>query len=362
MTSKRDTAGGLLPGFMRSVGWSASGSLLQAIAQLLALVVLARLLSPAAFGIVSAASLVTQSLLIAAEFGVGACLVQRSHLERAHLTSGATLAMLTAFIVATILWVLAPWCAQVFGTPELTDVLRVYGVVFVIKAIATVAEATLQRELRFGSLAASDGISFIVGYAGVAIVCALAGWSYWSIVAAHIAQTLLRSAMLLRAAGELPSFGWTRAAAGEIARFSLGQMLSRSGSLIANQSDSFVAGIALGAAPLGLYGRAQQLLIMPVNQLGAILDRVLFPTLAIIQGDPQRFGRGYRRALLLITLLALPLTVVVIAAAPDIVRIVLGAQWGGAVVPLQILAAGLAFRLFHKISDPSARAAGAIYA
>lgn len=347
--------------FAHGVLWSTSGTVVQGLSQLAVLVVLGRLLTPAEFGVATAATLVAQLSLVFAELGVAPAVVQRPQLDSRDIRVAFTLTCLLGVGVGTLLVATAPSLAVWFGSPELAGALRVYALVFLLRGASSVAEALLQRELRFRELAGIDSASFLLGYSLTACVLALAGFSFWALIMAYVAQAGVKSVLLLFSVRHAKVPLLDGSCIRQFVHFGIGQTLSRLSSYAASQADSFVlAGAGVGTR-LGEYGRAQQLAVMPGNQIGQVFDRVLFPTLAGIQENTERFRTGYARSLTAISMLALPASLLLIVLAPHIVPLVLGSGWHGVILPFQFLAGGLVFRLLHKVSDPTARAKGAVY-
>ncbi|TGQ03855.1 oligosaccharide flippase family protein, partial [Mesorhizobium sp. M00.F.Ca.ET.217.01.1.1] len=103
---------------------------------------------------------------------------------------------------------------------------------------------------------------------------------------------------------------------------------------LATQADRLVVGRWLGADALGLYGLSSQLMTTPAVIVGQVLDRVLFPTMALVQEQPARLARAYRSAIAGCALLVLPASVVVAIVAPELVAVILGRGWVGVVAPL----------------------------
>lgn len=346
---------------LSSFGWAAAGTGGQALFQLAALAIFARLLSPAEFGVVSAATIITQLSQIFNEFGIGPAIVQRKKLSDADIQVGFTLSCLFGGIVMLTLWTSSPMLAEVLHVPELTWVIRAYTVVFALKSYSAVAESLMQRELEFRLLARTDTISFALGYAGLGILCALYGLSYWSLVVAHLCQSAIKTGLVLRYRSHSKAISFDMDTVKSFLHFGTGQSVSRLGSYVASQGDSFVVAKVLGVERLGEYGRANQLVVMPGNHLGAIFDNVLFPMLSMVHGEKERFGTAYCRALSIIAMLGLPITALFYITAPEFALVLLGERWSNVIEPMKILALGLLFRLLHKISDPTARAAGAVY-
>ncbi|HTF28020.1 MAG TPA: oligosaccharide flippase family protein, partial [Flavitalea sp.] len=125
--------------------------------------------------------------------------------------------------------------------------------------------------------------------------------------------------------------------------------------------DNLVVGRMLGAAALGIYGRAYQFMVMPAGLFGNALDKALFPAMAKVQGDKPRLAKAYLTGVRLIALIAIPLSFLIFLLAPEIIRILLGPEWIEVTLPLQVLACSLLFRMSYKMSDSLSRATGAVY-
>lgn len=344
-----------------SLIWVSSGALFQFSSQVVAIAVLARLLSPSEFGVVSAASLVTQLSMVFSEFGVGPCVVQTAQVTPRFLGTAFRLSLLLGALVASAVWQTAPVMAELLRVEDLATVLRAYAVVFVIRGFSATQEALLQRDLEFRYLARADGWSFAVGYASVSIVCALLGFSYWSIVAGHVTQAIIKACFVfLRHPGVAASPGGATEMRYLIS-FGLGQTLSRLASFVGSQIDGLFVTRRFGVDGIGIYGRANQLITMPATQVGQIFDTVIFPVFARSQSQPDQISAAYRLSVAGVWGLSCPLAVLAWFYAPELVRIALGSGWEAVTAPMQALALAMPFRLMHKISDPTARAMGATY-
>ena len=333
----------------------------QAGVQAAALIILARLLVPADFGIIGAAMIVVGLSTIFSQLGVGPAIVQRTSLEPRHLRVGFTLSTVLGALMAGLVWLSAPQIARFFSMTQLEPVLRVVSLIFVCQGAATVSEALAQRSLRFRWLATVDLASFAVGFLLVGTSMAWCGFGVWAMVCAHLTQNVLRALALLigqphprRPMLELRS-------ANELLYFGGGFTLARIGNYLAGQGDNLIVGRWLGAEALGFYGQAYLLMVTPATLVGQTLDRVLFPSMALVQGEPHRLRRAYRAGITTVSLLLLPASLMLAILAPEVVAVLLGTKWTPAVAPLQLLALGLLFRTSYKLSDSVCRATGAVY-
>ncbi len=352
---------GLTQRTIRSVLWSSSGTAVQFIANVLVMIVLARLLTPAEFGVVGAAGVIIAFSQALGQLGLGTAIVQRVDLTTRHIRAGFTFAALMGLLISVLLWVAAPAIAYFFGMDELTAVLRVLLFAFLLRSLGLVAEALLMRGMQFRALANIQMVSYILGYGVTGIAFAWAGWGVWALVWAQVSQTLIETMLFLLVKRHEKRPLFEKAALRELVYMGGGVTAARLANQLALQGDNLVVGRTLGAEALGLYSRAYRLMTLPANLLGDAVETVAFPALAQVQGDMTRLRSAFCRSFTLVALLALPFSIFVVLTAPEIIQVFLGTQWAQAVVPFQILAFGLYFRLGHKMSGSLARAIGIVY-
>lgn len=341
--------------------WMIYGKVAFAILQLFILGVLARLLTPADFGVVSAAAVVIGFSAIVSQLGLGPALVQRPDLERRHIETAFTASVVLGLFLGALIYFGAPFAASFLHMPTVTPVLHVLAWVFPLQGLQTVASSLMSRELRFRWLANLDVITYAIGYGMVGVAGAVLGWGVWALVAAQMSQTLLKTAVLLTQ--HPPHFAHSTDAQAfrELMYFGGGFTAARIANYIALNGDNMTVGRFLGPSALGYYGRAYSLMSAPAYGFGTVLDAVLFPAMAKVQDDPLRLSAAYRRGVALIALLVLMPSLVIILLAPEVIHVALGTRWTAVVVPFQILAIGMLFRTSYKMSDSITRSTGAVY-
>ncbi len=346
---------------MAGMGWVAWGSGATAGLKVVVLILLTRLLTPADFGLVSAGLVVVGVSLNFSQLGLGPAVVQRSTLEPRHLSTAFVASTGFGILMAGAVWGVAPLIAQFFRMDHLVPVVRVLGLLFPLAGIGTVPESLLQRELRFRFLANRNVLTYGLGYGAVGVVLAVLGWGVWALVVAQLTQAVLRTVILLRAAPPFLRARPTWSSFIELMEYGVGQSAARLGMITANQVDNLVVGRWLGAAPLGEYSRAFQLVSVPATLLGDVVDKVLFPTMARVQNDPRRLATAYLEGTALLALVTLPAEIVAAVLAPDLVAVAFGSRWSGIVAPFQVLVLGMMFRTCHRVSDSLSRATGKVY-
>lgn len=343
------------------MAWSLSGTGVQAALRVIVTLILARLLTPHDFGVVAAALLVVKFSNIVSQLGIGQAIVQRLELTEQHIRTGFTLSIVTGAAFTTLAWLAAPAVASFFAMPQLVVVLRVLGTTFVLKGPAITAQVLLQRALRYRRLAFIEATSFTVGFGVVGIVMAVVGFGVWALVLANLSTVVLQSVLTLLSQPHAVRPLFAPRAARELVWKGGGYTIGRLWNAVAVEGDYLVTGHWLGAVALGIYSRAYEMLVTPAVLFGGVFDKVLFPVMAKVQAEPERLATAFRRGLAFVAILAMPLGIVVVLLAPEIVSVLLGHRWTAVVLPLQILGAGMYFRTGYKISESVLNASGAVY-
>ena len=342
--------------------WLFSGTLAQYLVQFAAIAILARLLTPADFGVVASSMAIIGFAAIFSELGVGPALVQKADIDAVDVGTSNVLSLLAGVALAATAILLAEPLARVLRIPELRDVLVWLSPALVFSSAGVVATCMLQRDLRFRAIAIVNLLSYAIAYLGVAVPMALLGHGVWSLVFAHLVQTALTAALSWRLAPHAWHLRGSFVAARRLLRFGAGYSLGRIANVVAMQGDNLLVGRLLGASALGYYSRAYQLMVMPAMLIGGVIDRVLFPTMAGLRHDRALVARTFARSIAVAAMLAFPLSGMMVVLADEIILVVFGPQWLPSVPAFQMLAACLYFRLSYKLSDSLAHAEGAVYA
>ncbi len=338
-----------------------AGSTTQAGLKIIVLAILARLVTPDEFGIIGIALIVIGFSQLFIYMGIGPALVQRKELEERHLTTGFTVSLFTGISFSILLVLLAPFISHFFRMDGLIPVLRVISVVFFINTLTLIGQSLLQRNMNFKEIAKINILSFFFGYGATGVIMAYLGFGVWALVGANIAQAILITILTVKHQKFPKRLSFDIDAFKDLMFFGGGMTISRVANYIAMQGDNLVAGRTLGAASLGIYGRAYQLMVMPAELFGSALDKALFPAMAQVQDDKKKLAEAYMTGINAVALISIPLSVLFVFLAPEIVTLLLGKNWNGAIVPFQYLSIILLFRMSYKISDSLSRAVGAVY-
>jgi PST family polysaccharide transporter len=318
------------------VRWGAIASMVTQVGRFCFVAALMRLLGPENFGIVGQASVYITITYIFLHLGTAATIIQRPRLEKAEVGSAWWVNVALGLLLAGLTVVVAPVLASFFRTEQLTAVLRVLSICFILKAMAVVPMALLYRSMRFRNLGMAEIGSTLLGGA-LAVVAAVNGAGYWALVVQTVAMDAVYLAALLWIGGGL-ELSWSTTAARHLWSFSSRVMGSELVRYMSENSDKFLVARFLGATSLGFYSLAYRVLQLPLLMMEQA-GRVILPTFSRLQDDRERLGRIYLRASESVALAVCPAMTLTILCAPVAVPAVFGEAWGPAVAPLQLLAA-----------------------
>lgn len=345
----------------RGVLWLFGKTGVVTVSKLIFLMVLARLLVPEEFGLVAMAAVISTLVTNIARLGVSPAIVQHPDLTLGHRIAGVHLGLVLGALAGLAVYFSAGPVARFVDMEGLAPLLQMIALIPLIASVGQVSEGMLQRELRFKELALISGSAQILSQGAIAIPLAVAGFGaealIWGLIAFAAIKTL---AEVMRSRPPL-ALSTSSQCYTDIMRFGTGVSMASVSQTVAYNVDNFVIGKFLGAEALGFYSRAFQVLTMPTKLFGMALSKVLFPAMAAVQHDKERLSRAFLHSIGVTAMVSLPATAFLIAAAPELVWLILGDQWGAVVVPFQLLALAILARVGNKICDSLVRATGAVY-
>lgn len=311
---------------VRGAAASVTASGLALAAQVVSTVILARLLMPADFGVVTMAT--TFSLLLAS-FGLNGfteVVIQFEEID--HYTasnlfwfnSAAGLMLAIAFSAAGSLLV------RFYGNPLVAKIAVGLSVGIFLGALSVIHLALLKRAMRFAATSTNDVAGRVVNTA-VAILLAFKGWGYWALVAGIVAQQLsvtVGAFWLCRWMPSLPQrTGRTRASLRFAAKV-YGQFSAAYATL---NVDNVLVGWRFNAVALGFYKKAFDLFALSATQLTAPLHNVALATLSRLNQDRVLFRRYLANSLGMIAFAGMAMSGDLTLVGKDVVRLVLGPKW-----------------------------------
>jgi len=332
---------------MRGIAWTGMAKWSTQLVTWGATVVLARLLTPAAFGIVSMATLYLGFVALFNEMGIGAAVVNMRDLTPAEIRQIHTASVglgLAGFIVACGM---AIPIGMIFHANEVPPVIAVLGLSFIVNAFKTVPVALLQREFRFKFLAFNEGCQAVVMAAGE-VVLALMGFGYWSLVIGELLGLAVAAGLAFAwrpLAFAVPRFSKLK----RVTRFTLHLLGGRILWYVYSNADFAVVGRVIGKEALGIYQIAWNFSNMPLRKITELITRVTPSAFAAVQQDRVLLRRYFLNITEGLSLVTFPLCVGITLVADDFVKLALGPQWIDAIVPLRLLSVYISMRTIQTI-------------
>jgi len=301
------------------------------------MMVMARLLFPKDFGLFGMVVAFTGFLSLFRDFGLSMASVTRLSVTSEQLSTLFWVNVAVGSGLAAICCATAPILVAFYGEPKLFEITMAVGAGFLFMGAGAQHRAVLQRNMRFAALAMIDTVALSVGI-GAGIVMAAGGLGYWSLVVMTVAPQVVTTLGMWFATGWMP--GPPTRGAGVKSMLWYGGSVTFNGLIVyvAYNLDKVLLGRHAGAAALGIYGRAYQLINLPTDSFTATVSQVAFPALSKLQNDPVRLRAYFLRAYSLFFAIGFPLTVGCMLFARDIILVFMGPRWVEAVPIFRLLA------------------------
>jgi PST family polysaccharide transporter len=305
--------------------------------RLVSTIVLARVLVPEHFGLIS---MVTALTAIAGQFsqlGLSTVTVQRRDITHGQVTNLFWINVAIGAGLTALFCGLAPMIASFYADGRLVVIAMAVSTAFLWAGLTVQHEALLFRQMKQAQAAfirlAASALSV-----SLSIALAVSGYGYWALVWQEIARGFFTAVGVWLFCPWRPGFPDRNEDIRGLLKFGADLTLTQLFYAVIMNIDRLLIGRLFGASPLGLYRQAQQLMMAPVDQLNGPIGSVAQPALSILQDDPARYRRYYQKMVFLIALTTMPLAAFAAVYAYDVTLLCLGAKWIDAAPFLRIFA------------------------
>lgn len=321
---------------VKSGVWVFSLRVVQELFSLTRLMILARVLAPADFGLMGIALLSMATLETFSQTGFHQALIQKKHDIKPYLDSAWTFLILRGVILFATLYLIAPYTATFFDAPEAKPIIQIIGLSVIFQAFTNIGIIHFQKELEFNKqfIYQLSGLltDFVVSIAAVLILK-----NVYAIVfglLAGNAAMLITSYMIHP---YRPHLNFDISKAKEL--FGYGKWFLGSSVLIflLTQGDDIFVGKFLGITALGFYQMAYRISNLPATEITHVISQVTFPIYSKIQDDIPKLREVYLSVLQLTAFISLPFAALIVLLAPDFTIIFLGERWMPMVPVIMVL-------------------------
>lgn len=300
-------------------------------------IVLARLLTPADYGLAGMVTTITLFVGFFKDLGLSMATVQKEEITHDQVSALFWINLALGVATAVVVMAIAPVAAWFYNEPRLMGITIVTSIGFILSSLGVQHGALLSRQMRFSTLAMIDiavtALSFVVG-----VILAMLGFRYWALVVYPLAASLFYMLAYWMACSWRP--GLPKRGVGVRSLLVFGSNVTGSNVLafLARNTDNILIGRVWGAQQLGLYSKAYQLLMLPLVRINAPIAAVTIPSLSRLQGNPSEFRQHYLNAISILAFLCLPLMSFLVVTSEEVIRLFLGNQWTEASTIFRFLA------------------------
>ena len=312
-------------------------------------IVLARLLSPDAFGVLAIILVVTNIADSIAQSGFGSGLIQKSDADELSYDTAFWMSASLAVVLYCLIFALAPVFAEFYAMEELASCLRVLSVVILFNSFNSIQRSYLQRTMNFKGLFRVSLIA-IVASGAVGIAAALAGFGVWALIAQALSQSIFTCISMRLVVPWMPRPRFRKQDASSLFQFGWKISLSSVIGTIYSGISELIIGKTCSADELGLYSQGRKYPGAAINVMTNAIGNVLFPMFSAVKSDGAILKSRVEEALLLGSFIMVPVSAFTTVAAEPIVALLLGEAWLPCAPIFSLTCAANAVAIFHLVN------------
>jgi O-antigen/teichoic acid export membrane protein len=320
------------------------------------LFILARLLSPADFGLVAVAMVAIDVLVSVTDFGMIPALVQQKEAQTGHYHAAWSVGLIRALTISLVVFFGAPIIAIIVGEPDVVDLMRVLALLPIIDALASIGLVELMRTLAFRQLAIVDIAKTLLNT--VISISLAPSLGVWALVAGSLAGSLTYTIVSYILAPYRPQLTLDWKQMRPLMRYGRWVFITSLVAVAGSAALRVVVSRQLGPVELGLYFLAAKLAFLPTEVASDVMGGVTFPLYARLQNEAEQVAQLFRANLLMLSALLVPTFTLIAVLAPALVTHVLGERWEGTEQIIQLLAIIGIVALVTDIAVPAFKGLG----
>ncbi len=298
---------------------------------LVSVMILARLLTPRDFGLVAMVTTVTSFLRVFKDAGLSIATVQREKITHAQVSNLFWINVAVSALSSLIVAALAPAIAWFYRDARLIGITLLLSTTYLMSGSTIQHQALLKRQMRFKALAVIEVGSMATGVL-VGVLMALLGYRYWALVGLSLSMETSGFLLTWAISRWRPQMPTRRSGMGPLVSFGANRTASDFIFALARGSDNLLIGRVYGPGPVGLYSRALDLLMRPLEQFLSPIGVVFMPALARLQSQPERYRSAFLRVYEAVALISCLFTGLFLALSRPLILVSLGPKWEKAAV------------------------------
>lgn len=334
---------------VNGVFWSAVDRFSALGIQMICTLIVAHILTPADFGILGMISVFTAVGLTIIDSGFASAIIRRKDVTNIDYTSVFYFNVAISIFLYAIFYILSPFIASFYNEPELTAICRITFLILPISALGIVQNTILIKNIDFRSLAVISVISALIsGLIGITLSYYLK--NVWALVWQNFLMYSFRTIILWVVGKWHPMLQFSMTPIKKMWSYSINLLGFGLISNITQNLYPLIIGKIYSATQLGLYSQADRLQKLPSTSITDVIQRVCFPVLSEANDNLERLRDAYRRIIMVSFFIIFPLMILLIGIADQLIPLLLGDKWLGAVVFFKILCLAGSLYPLHSIN------------
>jgi teichuronic acid exporter len=310
------------------------------LSRFVSLIVLARLLEPTDFGIVTLATVFVTIGSLLSGLGLEQALIAIKQEPNKVAFHVLVMTLCSGALVALLIIVLAPQFASAFEQDQLTGICRLMVTMVVFDTLFVTPSALLAKDMLFGRLFIPNTLGPLSGML-VAVVMAYEGFGLWSLVWWRVVDSIVKFVAVMAVCTSfnwLRPYRWDARLVRSLIRFGVTNIGTGIVSFGYQSIDKIIVGKFFGLATLGFYAQAHRIANLPVDSITSVFNRVLLPAYAEIREDRERLARAFLNSFRMLSVIMVPIGMGLLILAPELIIVLLGEKWRNSIPLLQIFA------------------------
>ncbi|MEQ2563856.1 lipopolysaccharide biosynthesis protein [Ventrimonas sp. CLA-AP-H27] len=320
-------------------------------------IVLARILSPDAYGTIALITVFTNILNVFIDSGLGNALIQKKSADDLDFSTVFFFNILMCCVLYMGLFLTAPVIAQFYNDDSLTPVIRVLGITLIISGVKNVQQAYVSRTLQFKKFFFAT-LGGTIGAAILGIVVALNGGGVWALVVQQIFNAAVDTIILWFTVSWKPRLIFSLERLRGLFSYGWKLLVSSLLDTIYNNLEQLIIGKVYSNADLAYYNRGRQFPNFMIANINNSIDSVLLPVMSRAQDDKSHIKAMTRRSIKTSTYVMAPMMMGLAFCAEPIIRLVLTDKWLPCVPFLRIFCCTFMFYPIHTANLNAIKAMG----
>lgn len=309
-------------------------------------ILLARLIEPSAYGIMSIIYVFTAVLNVFVDSGMGTALIQKKDADDTDFSSVFFFNVLFGIVLYLVLFSVAPLIASFYKMPELISLLRVASLVLIVSGLRNVQQAFVAKTLIFKKYFYATLIG-VVSSAVIALILAYSGYGIWALIFQNLSNIAISTLVLWFVVRWRPKLVFSIKRLRSLIKFGWKLLVTSTLDILYDNIRALIIGKMYKPADLAYYNMGSQYPYGLVNNIDASIDSVLLPTASEVQDNKAQVKRMARRSIVSSTYIMAPLMFCMAAISENFVYLFLTDKWAGCIPFLRIFCFSF---MFHPIN------------